>query len=92
MKMATKVSKVAVARTGAFKQMFGNLQFACCDHLAALRPRPSYFVSAHQERQHQPVLKHCRGDTNTAFAIGTDSSVRQEALMLLASFRAITAQ
>ncbi len=88
---------LAAARTGAFKQMFETFQFASvADHLAALlRPRGlpisvSTACASGATAIQLGVEAIRRGDTNTAFAIGTDSSVQLEALIRFSLLSALS--
>ncbi len=88
---------LAAARSGAFKQMFENFQFATvADHLAvALRPRGlpisvSTACASGASAIQLGVEAIRRGDTDTALAIGTDSSVQLEALIRFSLLSALS--
>jgi 3-oxoacyl-[acyl-carrier-protein] synthase II len=88
---------LAAARTGAFKSMFETFQFATiADHLAAvLAPRGlpvsvSTACASGATAIQLGVESIRRGETDTALAIGTDSSVQLEALIRFSLLSALS--
>jgi len=88
---------LAAARTGAFKQLFESFQFASvAEHLAkALRPRGlpvsvSTACASGATAIQLGVEAIRRGETDTALAVGTDSSVQLEALIRFSLLSALS--
>lgn len=88
---------LAAARTGAFKNMFDMFQFATvADHLAAaLAPRGlpvsvSTACASGATAIQLGVEAIRRGESDTALAIGTDSSVQLEALIRFSLLSALS--
>lgn len=88
---------LAAARSGAFKSMFETFQFASvAEHLArALRPRGlpmsvSTACASGATAIQLGVEAIRRGETTTALAIGTDSSLQLEALIRFSLLSALS--